>query len=99
MDMSNEDSTCFVGICKLVSPLYIKDISITDKTPGTKFHTFVQFDPLCSFQSNRIEADSKASKPCVVHFSGPFHPECTFYGFYKERTKMYIFQRKLKRNT
>ena len=35
MDMSNEDSTCFVGICKLVSPLYIKDISITDKTPGT----------------------------------------------------------------
>ena len=36
MDMSNEDSTCFVGICKLVSPLYIKDISITDKTPGTK---------------------------------------------------------------
>ena len=34
MDVSNEDSVCFVGICKLVSPLYIKDISITDKTPG-----------------------------------------------------------------
>ena len=35
MDVANEDSICFVGICKLVSPLYIKDISITDKTPGT----------------------------------------------------------------
>lgn len=52
--MSNEDSTCFVGICKLVSPLYIKDISITDKTPG-------EFGVRLSLEGKFVYVDAKSS--------------------------------------
>ena len=31
VDVNTEDNTCFVGICRLSSPLYIKDLAITDK--------------------------------------------------------------------
>ena len=68
MDMSNEDSTCFVGICKLVSPLYIKDISITDKTPGTivslnfKINFFEgEFGVRLSLEGKFVYVDAKSS--------------------------------------
>ena len=54
MDVSNEDSTCFVGICKLVTPLYIKDISITDKTPG-------EFAIRLSLEGKFVYVDGKSS--------------------------------------
>ena len=66
--MSNEDSTCFVGICKLVSPLYIKDISITDKTPGTRsfFYNFIltilgEFGVRLSLEGKFVYVDGKSS--------------------------------------
>ena len=69
MDMNNEDSTCFVGICKLVSPLYIKDISITDKTPG-RLYLFVlihsnvnlgEFGVRLSLEGKFVYIDGKSS--------------------------------------
>ena len=29
VDVNTEDNTCFVGICRLSSPLYVKDLAIT----------------------------------------------------------------------
>jgi len=36
VDVNTEDNTCFVGICRLSSPLYVKDLAITDKN-ATEF--------------------------------------------------------------
>ena len=54
MEMNNDDQICFVGVCRLVSPLYVKDIAITDKNPG-------EFSVRLSLEGKFVHIEGKTS--------------------------------------